>query len=126
MMNKNDQNFLVQKIRTQYTEKEHTRLDALKALDKKVKRPANVFAYLFGSISAMVMGSGMSLVMTDIAETVGIPNPMISGIIIGVVGMLMAILNYPIYKGMLSSRRKKYANQIIALSEQIMKENNNG
>ena len=105
-MNKNDQNFLVQKIRTQYTEKEHTRLDALKALDKKVKRPANVFAYLFGSISAMVMGSGMSLVMTDIAETVGIPNPMISGIIIGVVGMLMAILNYPIYKGMLSSRRK--------------------
>lgn len=125
-MNKNDQNFLVQKIRTQYTEKEHTRLDALKALDKKVKRPANVFAYLFGSISAMVMGSGMSLVMTDIAETVGIPNPMISGIIIGVVGMLMAILNYPIYKGMLSSRRKKYANQIIALSEQIMKENNNG
>ena len=126
MMNKNDQNFLVQKIRTQYTEKEHTRLDALKALDKKVKRPANVFAYLFGSISAMVMGSGMSLVMTDIAETVGIPNPMISGIIIGVVGMLMAILNYPIYKGMLSSRRKKYANQIIALSEQIMKEYNNG
>ena len=125
-MNKNDQNFLVQKIRTQYTEKEHTRLDALKALDKKVKRPANVFAYLFGSISAMVMGSGMSLVMTDIAETVGIPNPMISGIIIGVVGMLMAILNYPIYKGMLSSRRKKYANQIIALSEQIMKEYNNG
>lgn len=125
-MNKNDQNFHVQKIRTQYTEKEHSRLDALKALDKKVKRPANVFAYLFGSISAMVMGSGMSLVMTDIAETVGIPNPMISGIIIGVVGMLMAILNYPIYKGMLSSRRKKYANQIIALSEQIMKENNNG
>ena len=123
MMNKNDQNFHVQKIRTQYTEKEHSRLDALKALDKKVKRPANVFAYLFGSISAMVMGSGMSLVMTDIAETVGIPNPMISGIIIGVVGMLMAILNYPIYKGMLSSRRKKYANQIIALSEQIMKEN---
>lgn len=126
MMNKNDQNFHVQKIRTQYTEKEHSRLDALKALDKKVKRPANVFAYLFGSISAMVMGSGMSLVMTDIAETVGIPNPMISGIIIGVVGMLMAILNYPIYKGMLSSRRKKYANQIIALSEQIMKEHNNG
>lgn len=122
----NDQEYLVRKIRTQYTEKEHTRLDALKALDKKVKRPANVFAYLFGSISAMVMGSGMSLVMTDIAETVRIPNPMISGIIIGVVGMLMAILNYPIYKGMLSSRRKKYANQIIALSEQIMKENNNG
>ena len=43
-MNKNDQEFLVQKIRTQYTEKEHTQLDELKALDSKVKKPAAVFA----------------------------------------------------------------------------------
>ena len=67
-MNRNDQDFLVQKIRTQYTEKEHTGLDELKELDTKVKRPANVFAYIFGSISAIIMGAGMSLVMTDIAE----------------------------------------------------------
>ena len=38
-MNRNDQEFLVQKIRTEYTEKEHTQLDELKALDTKVKRP---------------------------------------------------------------------------------------
>ena len=43
-MDRNDKEFLVQKIRTQYTEKEHTQLDALKELDAKVKRPANVFA----------------------------------------------------------------------------------
>ena len=43
-MSNNDQEFLVQKIRTQYTEKQHTELDTLKALDAKVKRPANVFA----------------------------------------------------------------------------------
>ena len=58
-MNQNDQNFLVQKIRTQYVEREHTSLDELKALDAKVRRPANVFAYVFGSIGAIVMGSGM-------------------------------------------------------------------
>jgi putative exporter of polyketide antibiotics len=121
VMNKNDQEFLVQKIRTQYTEKEHTGLDKLKELDAKVKRPANVFAYIFGSISAIIMGSGMSLVMTDIAETVGIENPMLYGIVIGVVGMLMAIINYPIYKAILGSRRKKYADKIIALSDKIMK-----
>ncbi len=120
-MNKNDKDFLVQKIRTQYTEKEHTGLDELKALDTKVKRPANVFAYVFGSISAIVMGSGMSLVMTDIAETVGIKEPMFYGIIIGIAGMLMAIVNYPIYKGILGARRKKYADKIIALSDKIMK-----
>ena len=120
-MNRNDQEYLVQKIRTQYTEKEHTGLDELKELDTKVKRPANVFAYIFGSISAIIMGTGMSLVMTDIAETVGIQNPMLYGIIIGVVGMFMAIINYPVYKGILGSRRKKYADKIIALSDKIMK-----
>lgn len=120
-MNRNDQDFLVQKIRTQYTEKEHTGLDELKELDTKVKRPANVFAYIFGSISAIIMGAGMSLVMTDIAETVGIQNPMLYGIIIGIVGLFMAIINYPIYKSILGSRRKKYADKIIALSDKIMK-----
>ena len=120
-MNKNDQDFLVQKIRTQYTEKEHTDLDALRALDARVKRPANVFAYIFGSVSAIIMGAGMSLVMTDIAETVGIGNPMVYGIIIGIAGMLMAIINYPVYKRIPSLRRKKYAGQIIALSEKISK-----
>ena len=119
-MNKNDKEFLVQKIRTQYTEKENTQLEELKRLDNTVKRPANIFAYVFGSISAIIMGSGMSLVMTDIGTTLGMENTMVPGIIIGVVGMVMAIATYPIYKKMLASRRRKYADQIIALSDEIM------
>ena len=118
-MNKNDQEFIIRKIRTQYTQKEYTALDELKELDAKVKRPANVFAYIFGCIGAIIMGSGMSLVMTDIAETVGITRPMLYGIIIGIIGMIMAIINYPIYKRILGSRRKKYADKIIALSDKI-------
>ena len=120
-MNKNDQEFIVQKIRTQYTEKESTQLDALKKLDAKVSRPANVFAYVFGIIAALIMGSGMSLVMTDIGETLGIAEPIVPGVIIGVVGMIMAIVNYPVYNGILASRRKKYASEVIALSNKIMK-----
>lgn len=123
-MSKNDQEFLVQKIRTQYTEKENTHLDELKALDRKVKKPANIFAYTFGSISAIILGSGMSLVMTNIGTKLGLEKPMISGVIIGVIGLIMIIANFPIYKSMLNGRRKKYANQIIELSEKIMKENN--
>ncbi|MBE5880001.1 MAG: dihydropteridine reductase [Lachnospiraceae bacterium] len=119
-MNRNDQEFMVQKIRSEYTEKEHTQLDELKALDAKVKRPANVFAYVFGSISAIVMGSGMSLVMTEIGNSIGIQNPLVPGIIIGVIGMIMAIVNYPIYKGILSSRKKKYGEEILKLSEKLM------
>lgn len=123
-MSKNDQEFLVQKIRTQYTEKENTHLDDLKALDRKVKKPANIFAYTFGSISAIILGSGMSLVMTNIGTKLGLEKPMILGVIIGVIGLIMIIANFPIYKSMLNGRRKKYANQIIELSEKIMKENN--
>jgi len=122
-MDRNDQEYLVQKIRTQYTEKEHTQLDVLRALDTKVKRPANVFAYIFGIIGAIIMGGGMSLVMTEIGSAIGIENGMVPGIVIGVIGMLMVIINYPIYKGILDSRRKKYADQIIKLSDKIMSYN---
>lgn len=119
-MNKNDQEYLVQKIRTQYTEKEHTQLDALRELDAKVKRPANVFAYIFGSISAIIMGCGMSLVMTDFGAALGMSSTMAPGIIIGLVGLFMAIINYPLYKGILNSRKNRYADQIMKLSDQIM------
>ena len=119
-MNQKEKEFIVQKIRTQYTDKEHTQIDALKALDKKVKKPANVFAIIFGSISVIIMGSGMSLVMTDIGANIGVAEPMIPGVIVGIVGMVMVIVNYPIYKRILSARREKYADKIIALSNNIM------
>ena len=116
----NDKNFIVQNIRAQYTEKQITELDELRALDAKVKRPANVFAYVFGSLSAIIMGSGMSLVMTDIGNTLGMTDAMVPGIAIGVVGLLMAIVNYPIYKAILTSRKNKFAKEILALSDRIM------
>ena len=120
-MSHNDSQFLVQKIRTQYTEKQHTELDELKALDAKVKRPANVFGYTYGSIGAIVMGSGMSLVMTEIGSIIGLANSMAVGIVVGVAGMAMALTTYPIYRKILNSRKKKYAPEILKLSDQIMK-----
>lgn len=123
-MNRNDTEFMVQKIRTQYMKKDSAQkeLDLLRELDAEVKRPANVFGYVFGSIGAVIMGAGMSLVMTDIGAQLGISNTMPVGIIIGVIGMLMAIVNYPIYKGILTSRKARYADRILNLSEKIMAE----
>ena len=119
-MNRNDQQFMAQKIRTQYMEKESTELDALRELDAWVKRPANVFAYVFGIISAVIMGAGMSLVMTDIGATLGIASAMIIGIVIGTIGLGMAILTYPMYKGIMNSRKEKYGAEILKLSDKIM------
>ena len=115
-----DNEFVVEKIRSQYTEQEHTELDELKALDAKVKKPANVFAYTYGSISAIIMGAGMSLVMTDIGAIIGLESAMVPGIAIGVVGLGLALSTYPIYKNMLNARKKKFASRIMALSDKIM------
>lgn len=120
MNNNNDQKFIAQEIRARYMEKEFTDLDALRTLDNKVKRPASVVAYAFGTISALIMGAGMSLTMTDIGTVIGLANSMMPGIVIGLTGMLMAIANYPLYQKILASRKKKYAGEILSLSEKLL------
>lgn len=121
-MNKNDQQFMAQKIRTQYMEKEEksTDLDKLKELDRKVKRPANIFGYTFGTISALIMGSGMSLVMTDIGEKLELGDMMVHGIVIGVIGMGIVAVAYPVYTRILKKEREKIAPEILRLTEEIM------
>lgn len=116
----NEQQMKAMKIRSKYEEAPVTDLDTLRALDKKVKRPPAILAYIFGSLSAVVMGAGMSLVMTDIGSILNLGDAMIPGLIIGVTGMLLALLNYPLYKASLELRKKKYAPEILRLSEEIM------
>jgi len=118
-MNRNDQ-YTAERIRTQYATRQTTELDMLCALDAKVKRPASAFAYFFGSLAAIIMGAGMSLIMTDIGAYLGLVDTMIPGIAIGVVGMFMAIINYPIYRGILKCRKEAYKGEILALSNRII------
>ena len=115
-----EENQEVLNIRQKYLPQEQTDLQKLKALDTKVKRAPSTFAYIYGSISAIVMGAGMSLVMTDIGAYLGIADGMIPGIGIGLVGMALALTTYPIYKAMLTARKKKYAPQILELSEKLI------
>lgn len=113
----------IKRIRKKYTAPaaEEDKMAQLRRLDASVYSKATTVALVVGIIGALIMGLGMSLVMTDIGATIGIADPMVPGIVIGIAGMLMAIVNYPIYKGILSSRRKKYADKIIALSNKIIK-----
>ncbi len=114
--------FTAEKIRSEYLAKESTKVERLKELDKKVKKPINIFSYALGSLFAIVMGSGMSLVMTEIGATLGITATLPVGIVIGVIGLVGAIANYPLHKKLMSARRKKYADEVIALSESIINE----
>ncbi len=106
----------INSILNQYKEKETTNYDRLVALDKMVKQPALIFAYVFGVIGALVLGFGMCLAMQIIfPSTIG----MIIGIAVGLGGIAMVSVNFFIYKAILNSRRAKYKAQIFALSEQL-------
>lgn len=119
-MNRNDQEFFVQKIRAQYTEPEHTPLCELKKLDCKVKKPASTAAWILGAVGAIILGSGMSLTMTDLGAQLGLSGSMIPGVVIGLVGLALTVVNYPIYKRILASRRRAYASRILALSDELL------
>lgn len=112
----NNQAEVANKIKNSYCEKPVTKLDELKALDKKVKRPAKVFAYIFGVLGALVLGTGMCLAMKVIGDLMAV------GIVVGVIGILMVSINYLIYKKILNKRRGKYCRKVLELSEQIMAE----
>ena len=105
---------VIKQISNFYKEKQPTKLDELKALNKKAKRPANIFAYTFGSISSLVLGTGMCLAMKVIG------NSMALGICIGVIGLGLVIATYPIYKAILKKRKQKYGAQIVELSNELL------
>ena len=48
-------------------------------------------------------------------------DTMVPGVLVGILGMGMALSTYSLYKGILNRRKKKYAGEILALGEKIMK-----
>jgi len=105
----------VEKIRNNYEEKKMSKLDELRMLNKSVELPAKIFAYIFGVIGALVLGIGMCLAMPEVID-----GFMPLGIAIGVVGIVMVSINYFIYNAILKSRRIKYKEDIMTLSDEIL------
>ncbi|MBO5305249.1 MAG: dihydropteridine reductase, partial [Clostridia bacterium] len=100
----------------EYAPKDHSKIVALRKLDKKAKLPANIFTYTFGIISALVFGTGMCLAMQVIGSGI---SGMVFGIFIGIIGMIGCGVNYPIYSKMLENGKKKYAFEIMELAREI-------
>ena len=116
-----DTEFMVEKIRSQYTEQAHTELDDLKALDAKVKKPAYIFGYTYGSIGAVITGAGMSLVMTDIGKVIGLTSTLVPGIVVGLAGLVLVALAYPVYNRTQKKERDRIAPQILKLTDELLK-----
>ena len=114
-MEKNEKT-IAEKIRYGYEEHEPTKLEELKKLDEKVKRPASIFSYVFGTAGSLVLGTGMCLA----TKVIGASLPMAAGIVIGVAGIAMVSANYFIYKLILKKRKAKYADRVISLSNELL------
>ena len=113
----NTDKIYAQNLANEYAPKNNSRIVALRKLDKKAKLPANVFAYTFGVIAALVLGVGMCLAMKVIGD--GSDAMMALGIVIGVVGIAGVSGNYPIYKKIREHGKKKYAFEIMQLAKEI-------
>ncbi len=104
-------------IANEYAPKDTSKVVALKKLDKKAKLPANIFAFSFGTMMALVLGAGMCLSMKVIGN--GGTAMMIVGIIVGIIGIIGVSVNYPIYRKMMENGKKKYAFEIMTLAKEI-------
>ena len=109
-----------EKIASEYAPKETRKVVALRKLDTRAKLPANVFAFSFGIIMALVLGVGMCLSMKVIGD--GSTPLFVLGIVVGIIGIIGVSVNYPIYKRILENSMKKYSADIIALAKQIAEE----
>lgn len=111
----------INRIRKKYIPHKEDKLQLLRRLDASVYNKAGIIAVVIGVIGALIMGSGMSLVMTEIGEMLGMENAMIIGVIIGAVGMILVCLAYPVYYVVLKRERERIAPEILRLADELMK-----
>ena len=110
----------VEAIRNKYIPQKPDGMEQLRALHAIPTRKAQRAALTVGIIGTLIMGTGMSLAMTEIGAALG-GLAMVIGILVGMVGMVLVALAYPLYNRVLKKQREKIAPQILQLSEQLLR-----
>ncbi|WP_322153237.1 dihydropteridine reductase [Paratractidigestivibacter sp.] len=113
----NTDKIYAEQLANEYAPKDTSKVVALRKLDARAKRPAMIFTYTLGVISALVLGVGMCLAMGQIGS--GSTFSFVAGIITGIIGIVGMSVNYPIYKRMLEQGKQKYAYEIMELAKEI-------
>lgn len=106
----------IRRIREKYQspEERETKMEKLRRLDEGVTRKATTWSLSIGILSALIMGTGMSLCM--VFQGIWF----IPGIIIGCVGLVGVCMAYPVYLRVLHRERERIAPEILALTEELM------
>ncbi len=110
----------VEAIRNKYLPKEADKMEQLRKLHAIPTQKAQATAIAVGVIGALIMGTGMSFAMTDLGAGLG-SFAMVLGILVGIVGMVLVALAYPIYNRVLKKERQRIAPEILRLTEELLK-----
>lgn len=113
----------LRRIREKYQPSEESKIDRLRRLDRGVTQKAQTLSLTLGILGSLILGFGMSLCMTDLAEILGSHSDlaMVIGIIVGVVGGILASLAYPLHQLVVKREREKIAPEILRLTEELLK-----
>lgn len=113
----------VARIRKKYLPAQEDKLAQLRKLDGSASKKAQAWAIALGTIGTLILGGGMSLFMSDFGELLGPYRnlAMIIGILIGVVGLVLVALAYPVYNRILKKERQRIAPEILRLTDELMK-----
>ena len=113
----------VESIRKRYLPPTEDKIERLRRLDRQVTEKAQVVSLIFGVVGTLVLGLGMSLIMSDLSELLGaIKNlAFVIGIICGVLGAVLVGLAYPAYKFVLEREKARVAPEILRLSDELLK-----
>lgn len=113
----------IEEIRRKYLPPEEDKMEQLRKLDQSVYSKATMVSIIVGVIGTLIMGTGMSLAMTDIGSAIGMSGHvgLIVGIVIGVIGMGILGCAYPLYNRTLKVEREKIAPEIIRLTDELRK-----
>ena len=110
----------VEAIRKKYLPQETDKMEQLRRLHAVPTQKAQAASLAVGIIGALIMGTGMSVCLTDIGAALG-NLAMVIGIIVGIVGMVLVALAYPLYNRVLKKQREKIAPEILRLSDELLK-----
>lgn len=103
----------IKKIRQKYMPHEESKMDQLRKLDQSASQKGTVVSLAIGILSTLIFGVGLCCTMVW-------KEYFISGIFIGIIGMIGMAMSYPIYKAITSKQRKKLAPEILRLSEELL------
>ena len=110
----------VEEIRKKYLPREEDKMEQLRRLHAIPTQKAQAASLAVGVIGALILGTGMSVCLTDIGAALG-NLAMVIGILVGVVGMVLVALAYPLYNRVLKKNRDKIAPEILRLSDELLK-----